>query len=582
MLDHLIKGGTVIDGTGTEGVVADVGIEDGCITEMGKIESPAKQTHDADGLVVCPGFIDPHTHYDAQLFWDPYATPSNIHGVTTSLNGNCGFTLAPINGNEDADYIRKMMAQVEGMPLTALENGLDWEWQSFGDYLDLLSGNLGINSGFLVGHSAIRRHVMGDESVGQEASQEQIEAMVSLLQECIRAGGLGFSTSMAYTHSDGDGQPIPSRWASNEELIALAGAVKEYPGTTLEFITDGCLDRFSDEEMQLMTDLSLAANRPLNWNVLTVDAKHSDRVAQQMGLGAYAAERGGKVVALTMPTLVGMNMSFGFYCALNRLPDWEETLTLPIKERIQKLSEPGVREFLHERSQAPEAGVFLRLTGWDSYRIGDVFSKENEGLSGRTVAEIDRERGGSGRGLDAFNTLCDIVVADKCKTILWPHPTDDDPDSWALRAELWDDENVLIGGSDAGAHLDRMCGAPYTTEWLGDTLRGRKLTTVESAISKITDVPARLFGLTGRGRVQKDYVADLVVFDPETIDSDRIVIANDLPGGEKRLHADSIGVHKVFLGGVVSVEDGKAIGVKAGKIIRSGQDTESVTVPGAS
>ncbi len=577
MFDHILKGGIVVDGKGSKAVPADVGIEDGVITAIGDINDSASETHDVSGLVVCPGFIDPHTHYDAQLFWDPYATPSNLHGVTTALSGNCGFTLAPIRGEEDAAYLKKMMAQVEGMPLVSLENGLSWDWKEFSDYLNLLEGKLGVNVGFLVGHSAIRRKIMGERAVGNEATSEEIEEMAAELKKCIKAGGLGFSSSQAYTHSDGDGEPIPSRWANSEEMLALAKATGELPGTTLEYITDGCMERFSEEEMDLMADLSVAANRYLNWNVLTVDAKHKERILHQLSMGKHAQKRGGRVVALTMPTLVGMNLSFGFYCALYRLPDWEEILSLPAAEKTKKLKDPAVREFLYERSQAPEAGVFLRLTGWDNYRIGDVYSKENEQFSGRTVAEIARERGGSGRGMNAFETLCDIVIADECKTILWPHPTDDDPDSWALRAEIWEDENVLIGGSDAGAHLDRMCGATYPTEWLGDTLRGRKLTTMESAIKKMTDDPARMFGLTGRGRIEEGYIADIVVFDPETIDAEPIVSVSDLPGDERRLHSGAIGIDKVFLGGVLSIEDGKPTGALAGKILRSGQDTETVT-----
>ena len=584
MLDYLLKGGTVIDGTGSEGLQADVGILEGKIvsvipsgTSEAKESESATEVLDVEGRIVCPGFIDPHTHYDAQLFWDKFATPSNIHGVTTALSGNCGFTLAPINGPEDADYIRKMMAQVEGIPLATMENELEWNWKEFSEYLDLLEGNLGIDVGFLAGHAAIRRKVMGDRAVGEEASTEEIEKMVEELEKCIESGALGFSSSQSYTHTDGDGEPIPSRWATSEEMLAFAEATGKHAGTTLEYITDGCMERFSEVEMELMTNLSIKANRPLNWNVLTIDAKHRERVMHQVSIGEYAKQKGGRVISLTMPTLVGMNLSFGFYCALSKLPDWEETLSLPIPERMVKLKDPEVQKFLYEKSQSPEAGVFLRLTGWEGYRIGDVFSKKNEGLTGRTVAEIARERGGSGRGLNAFETLCDIVVNDKCKTILWPHPTDDDPDSWALRAELWDNDTVLIGGSDAGAHLNRMCGAPYPTEWIGDTIRGRKLITLESAIQKMTGAPASLFGLKNRGKIAEGYKADVVVFDPETIDAGPIAAVNDLPGKEVRLWSDSIGVEKVFLSGVVTVKDGKSVGITAGKILRSGKDTETVT-----
>src|SRR3954451_8670501 len=191
MLDYVIRGGTVVDGTGTPGRRADVGIRDGRIVAVGEIEEAATTTLDADGLVVTPGFIDPHTHYDAQLFWDPFATPSNVHGVTSVIGGNCGFTLAPIHAG-DADYIRRMMAKVEGMPLGALENGVPWSWETFGEYLDRLEGGIAVNAGFLVGHCALRKYVMGPDAVGKEATDEQIGAMVDELHRAIEAGGLGF------------------------------------------------------------------------------------------------------------------------------------------------------------------------------------------------------------------------------------------------------------------------------------------------------------------------------------------------------------------------------------------------------
>ena len=218
--------GTVVDGTGAPARQADVGIRDGRVVEIGKINDDAAETIDADGLVVAPGFVDPHTHYDAQLFWDPAATPSNLHGVTSMIAGNCGFTLAPVHP-EDADYLRRMMAKVEGMPLPALETGVPWSWRSFGEYLDAVDNRVGLNVGFLVGHCALRRNVMGADAIGNEATPEQLAAMTRLLEESIAAGGLGFSTTLSFTHSDGDGQPVGSRWASNEEVLALCRAVSQ-------------------------------------------------------------------------------------------------------------------------------------------------------------------------------------------------------------------------------------------------------------------------------------------------------------------------------------------------------------------
>lgn len=576
MLDVLLRGGTVVDGTGTPGIRADVGIREGRIVAVGEVDEGAARSVDATGLVVAPGIIDPHTHYDAQLLWDPTASPSNVHGVTTVIAGNCGFTLAPLRPT-DADYLRRMMARVEGMPLGALEEGLAWDWESFGDYLGRFEGNLGVNAGFLVGHCAIRRTVMGPDAVGGQPDAAQLEAMQRLLAESLEAGGLGFSSSQAYTHDDGDGQPVPSRHAHLDELLALCEVVRRHPGTTLEYITDGCLNGFSDEEIERMAQMSLAARRPLNWNVLSVDARDPDRIPRQLRASDRAAEVGGRVVALTMPTVVVMNMNFATFCALWLLPGWKEVLDRPIPERIEKLRDPEVRRVMDERARSEEAGVVRRLAGWGGYEIGDTFSAANEGLKGRLVRDIAAERGTS-----AFDTLLDIVIADDLRTVLWPSASDDDPESWALRARLWEDPRVMIGGSDAGAHLDRMCGAPYPTAFLADCLRGRRLVPMETAVRLMTSVPADLFGLRDRGRLVEGAIADLVVFDPETVASGPAHLRADLPGGNKRLVADSVGVAHVFVGGVETVTDGAPTGALPGVRLRSGRDTVTVAVPAGS
>lgn len=571
MLDYLIKGGTVVDGTGAPSVLADVGIRDGVIVAVGAVDEGATTTLDATGLVVAPGFVDPHTHYDAQLFWDPAATPSNVHGVTTVISGNCGFTLAPIHP-EDADYTRRMMARVEGMPLAALETGVEWKWETFGEYLDALEGNIGVNAGFLVGHCALRRYVMGPAAIGNEATPEQLDEMVRVLHESIEAGGLGFSTTLSATHADGDGQPVASRHASHDELITLCRAIGEHEGTTLEGIVEGCLDTFSDDEIDLLVAMSVAANRAINWNVLTIDASVPDRVPRQLEASTRAKAAGGRIVALTMPVLVPMNMSLGTFCALNLIPGWGEILNLPVPERIEKLRDATVRAAMLERANSPEAGVFRRLADFGRYVLGDTFSPANEGLKGRVVGDLAQERGSS----DAFATLVDVAINDELRTVLWPMPTDNDPATWELRRQTWDSEHVLLGGSDAGAHLDRMSGAPYTTRFIGDMIRGRKLVPLERAVQMITDDPAQLLGLKGRGRIEERYHADVVVFDPETIGAEAATLVRDLPGGAPRLTADSIGVVRVLVNGVETVRDGTATGAVPGSILRSGRATRTV------
>ena len=575
MFDLIIKGGTVIDGSGSPGVKADVAVTEGKISEIGIIDpNQAEVIVDAENMIVCPGFIDPHTHYDAQLFWDPHATPSSLHGITSVVMGNCGFSIAPISDTSDADYLGAMLVQVEGMSADALRIGVDWNWSSFEDYLKRLDGNVGVNVAAMVGHCALRRTVMKDDAVKREATENEIEEMQKLLGEALEAGGLGFSTSRSFTHTDGDGLPVPSRIASVEEVLALAEVCEKYPGTTLEWVADGCMNGFSDEEVELMAEMSLRAKRPLNWNVLTVDSARPDDYKNQINACERVAEKGGRAMALTMPILVGMTMHFHSYCALYKLPGWDEIMTLPHEDKKQKLADPAVRKLLEENAASPEAGVFSRLTGWGKYRIGETFSKENQGLDGKLVSDIARER-----GTRDFYTLLDIVLADDLKTVLWPGPTDDDPASWLMRQTVWEHEEVMIGGSDAGAHLDRMAGASYPTEWIRDCLSGRKLTSVEKAIEHMTDVPARFFGLVNRGRIEKDFHADLVVFDPERIDAQELKILNDLPGESPRLYAGSEGVEKVFVNGVLTVDSGKPTEVLSGVILRSGSHTVTNKIP---
>jgi N-acyl-D-aspartate/D-glutamate deacylase len=574
MLDHVIKGATVVDGTGGPGRTADVGIREGRIAAVGTIDEQARTSEDAHGLVLTPGFVDPHTHYDAQLFWDPYATPSLNHGVTTVAGGNCGFTLAPLHPDrpEDADYTRRMMSRVEGMALVALEEGAPWNWHSFGEYLDALEGRIAVNAGFMVGHCALRRYVMGPEAVGGQPSQEQLAAMVRLLREAMDAGAWGLSTTQSSSHSDGDGQPVASRHAQPAELLALSRAVGECEGTQIEAIVAGCLDQFSDAEIDLFVEMSAVAGRPLNWNVLTIDAAVPERVPRQLLASEQARKAGGRIVALTMPILTPMNMSLGTFCALNLIPGWGPVLGLPVPERIERLRDPDVRAELLRRANSKEAGVFRRLANFGRYVIGDTYSEANAGLTGRVVKDIAEER-----GQEPFACLVEICANDRLRTVLWPMPTDNDPASWALRAETWQHEDVLLGGSDAGAHLDRMCGAPYTTRFLGDCLRGRRLVALEQAVKMLTDDPARLFGLRERGQVREGWHADLVLLDPERIDAGPATLVHDLPGDSPRLDSRALGVRAVWVNGVEAIRDDVVTGAVPGRVLRSGRDTETVS-----
>jgi N-acyl-D-aspartate/D-glutamate deacylase len=355
-------------------------------------------------------------------------------------------------------------------------------------------------------------------------------------------------------------------------LLALSRAVGEHEGTQIEAIVAGCLDQFSDDEIDLFVEMSAAAGRPLNWNVLTVDAAVPERVPRQLVASERARKAGGRVVALTMPILTPMNMSLGTFCALNLIPGWGPILALPVPERIARLRDASVRAEMLARANSKEAGVFRRLANFGRYVIGDTYSPANDGLTGQVVKDIAARR-----RQEPFECLVEICAHDDLRTVLWPMPTDNDTDSWTLRAETWQHPDVMLGGSDAGAHLDRMCGAPYTTRFLGDCLRGRKLTTLEAAVKMLTDDPARLFGLRERGRIAEGFHADLVLFDPERIDAGKATLVHDLPGDSPRLDSKAIGITAVWVNGVESIRGDVVTGAVPGKVLRSGRDTQTVS-----
>ncbi|MBO0731954.1 MAG: amidohydrolase family protein [Acidimicrobiaceae bacterium] len=570
MLDLLIRGGTVIDGTGAPAVAADVGIRDGRIVGVGPLDEPARSVLDVTGLVVAPGFVDLHTHYDAQLFWDPTASPSPLHGVTTVFGGNCGFTLAPA-GDADRDYLARMMAKVEGMPLPALEQGLPWDWTSFPQWLDRMDRPLGVNAGFLCGHSALRRAALGPDAVGGTASPEQIATMQGLLHDALAAGAMGFSTSTASPHLDGDGQPVPSRAASSAEVLALAEAVADHPGTTLEVILAGCLRGFSEEEIDLLTSMSTLGNRPINWNVLGVSAANRPFCEQQLHASTAAAARGARVVALTLPPGNGLRVTLVSGAPLNGLPGWREVFALPVPSRMQALADPSVRSRLEAGATSDEAGVLRGLAHWPVLTVEETFTDATAAYRGRTVRDV-----AAAMGVAPFDALLDVALADGLRTgFRYPTMPETDAD-WALRLEVWRDPRAVIGGSDAGAHLDMMCGATYSTTVLA-TARTREALTMEEAVRLLSDVPARLYGLRDRGRLEPGCFADLVVFDPETVGPGTESTRDDLPGGASRLYATSRGVEHVLVSGTRVVAEGKLTGATPGSLLRSGRDTDTVS-----
>jgi N-acyl-D-aspartate/D-glutamate deacylase len=572
MFDCLIRGGLVVDGSGAPPREADVALAGGRIAQLGRASGPARRSVDAAGLAVAPGFVDIHTHFDAQVFWDPTLSPSPLHGVTTVVGGNCGFSIAPLTP-EAGDYLKRMLARVEGMPLESLEAGVPWSWRSFGEYLAQIEGTLAVNAGFLVGHSALRRVVMGEDAVGREASPAQIDAMVALLRRSVLEGGLGFSSSRAATHNDGDGRPVPSRWAAREELLALAGALRELPGTALEFLPG--VGAFDAETTQLLADLSLAANRPLNWNVLGVSSFNRSFYEQQLAASDFAAQRGAKVVALTPSQVMSLRINLVSGFIFDAFPEWGPVIGLPLEQRKRALADPALRERLEKGARSEAAGALRALAVWENLRIDEVFCPANQRFRGRRLGEVAQEL-----GKRPFDALLDLALADDLKTSFLPFIPGDDPESWRLRAEVWRDPRTVIGASDAGAHLDMIDTFTCTTSLLGPGVREKGLLSLEEAVHQLTQVPAELYGIEGRGRLAEGCHADLVLFDPARVGPRPVETRRDLPAGAARLYAEAEGIERVFVNGVEVVTRGEFTGLRPGTLLRSGRDTRSVEVPG--
>jgi N-acyl-D-aspartate/D-glutamate deacylase len=566
VLDVIVRGGDLIDGTGAPRQRVDIGLRDGRVVEIGSIPTDAASVVDASGMVVTPGFVDVHTHFDAQVFWDSALTPSPLHGVTTVVAGNCGFTIAPLTSNRaDGDYLMRMLARVEGMPLESLRDGVPWSWTSTAEYFASIDGNLGVNAAFMVGHSAIRRVVMGDDAARREATVDELGDMVRLLHEGLDAGGVGFSSSWARTHNDANGDMVPSRNAGRGELIELCRATGEHPGTSLEFIP--MVGVFEPWATELMADMSVAAGRPLNWNVLTITAEDAALGLTKLGAGDVARARGGKVVALTVPMSFGLRLSFASGFLLDAIPGWEEPMASSNSSKLALLGDMSARNALNDAAQRP-GHALSRLADWSTKVIFDVAADENQQYVGRTVGDIAREEGRA-----PWDVLCDIVVADELRTSFGTPSPVESHDDWVARVGIWRDSRAVIGASDAGAHLDLFATFNYPTVVLSEAVRKHNVLSLEEAVHLLSDVPARLYGLRDRGRVAIGGHADLVVLDPETVGSDDIAMRFDVPGGAGRLYAGATGVEYVFVNGELLVRGGSLTERRPGSLLRSGRDT---------
>lgn len=577
MLDLKITGGTVVDGTGAAGRRADVGVRGGRIVAVGSVDEPAERTIDATDLVVAPGFIDLHTHYDAQAFWDPTLSPSPLHGVTTVMGGNCGFSIAPLTAvdggavrADDADYLMRMLARVEGMPLESLQQGVPWNWGSSAEYFDQLDGTLMPNAGFMVGHSALRRVVMHDDATQRHSTAAELEQMKALLRAGLAAGGMGFTSTWSPSHNDHLGHPVPSRASSRDELIALCSVVSEFPGTQLEFIP--AVGQFSDDTFRLMGAMSAAANRPLNWNLLQVYAQSWELVQHQLAGFDIAAAEGGRVLALTLPDTFRLRLNFTSGFILDILEGWDALMALPVDEKLRQLRDPATRAEWNRLAQSTD-GVQRAIANWAGYWVLETFSDTWKPYEGRIIGDIALEL-----GREPWDVLCDIVIADGLRTVIANQDRGQDDATWARRVEVWRDHRAVVGASDAGAHLDMIDSFSYSTTLIARAVRERGLLPLEEAVHYLTGAPAELYGLHERGRVAEGRCADLQVFDPATIGPGPVSMRFDLPGGAGRVYGEAVGVHHVLVNGVPCVEHGELLAARPGRLLRSGTDTHTVSV----
>lgn len=564
MLDLAIRGGQVVDGTGAPRRSADVGIRDGRIVAIGRVDEPAARTIGADGAIVAPGFIDIHTHYDAQVMWDPALTPSSLHGVTTVIGGNCGFSVAPVSA-DSADYLMRMLARVEGMPLSALEGALNWDWRSTADYLDRLEGSVALNTGFMVGHSAIRRVVMGPAATERPATPDELEEMKQLLRAGLAAGGLGFSSSLAQSHLDAAGEPVPSRHASYDELLDLAGVCREFDGTSLELVPHAGPE-FPEPVKALMVDLSVRAGRPLNWNLLNPRASNPEEIEAKLEVGDRAAVAGGRVVGLVMPLPILTRLNFESGFVLDMLPGWDKPMALATADKQAMLSNPEERARLrHLAGQDHPMKVIAR---WDDYLFHECFTDATRRYQGRRVGDIAEEE-----QRQAFDVLVDVALADGLRTSFGRQPVPDTEADWGARRRVLTDPRALVGASDAGAHLDMINTFSYTTQLLEKAVREERILELEPAIHMLTQAPADLYGIKDRGVLREGSWADVVIFDEGRVGCGPLHTRRDLPGGAGRLFAESTGIDRVLVNGTEVVGQGQPTSDLPGRVLRSGRDT---------
>ena len=561
MADLVIRGALLCDGSGREAAPGDLAVTGDRIAAVGRVAERGARELDGAGLALAPGFIDVHTHYDCQLFWDPQASPSPWHGVTTVVMGNCGFTIAPCR-EADRETLMQLLLFVEGMPIETLRAGIAWAWEDFGGYLGALEGRgVGPNVAAFIGHSAVRYRVMGRAAVERAATPEECAAMAALVREGMAAGAIGWSTSLSPTHFFGDGTPAPSRLADEAELLALARALADLERGVIEIAPRTTIGPPADkaEEQRFFAELARASGKVVSWAPL-LDNPFAPGSARKIIEESAELQAGGvQVVPQVGCRPLEVRFDFtepAFYLEQN--PFWRPLMAKSRDERRRLFAEAEFRAELGRQT----GFVAALAQGWDRLVLRLAASEGVRRWQDRSVAEIAAAEGRA--PLDAF---CDLVLEDDLATqwgaVLMNH------DERAV-AELIRHPAGLLALSDAGAHVDTLCDQGFTTYLLGHWVRELRALALEEAVRLVTSVPAERYGLHGRGRLAPGCAADLVLFDPARVAMRPTEMVYDLPRGQRRLLQRAEGIVDVLVNGTPVVADGEPTDRRPGRVLRGG------------
>jgi len=554
--DLLIKNGTVVDGLGTARRRADVAVANGKIAAIGKVTDSAKKTIDAGDLIVAPGFVDPHTHYDAQICWDPLLSTSSWHGVTSVIMGNCGVGLAPCKPN-----IREIAAwdlvNVEAIPFEVLGKGIQWEWETFPEYMQAAQKRgSGINLGFLAPLTPFRHYVMGEESMDRAATAAETAQIKALLKEAVTAGAFGFTTTAIPQHIGYKGRPLACRQASRDELKAYANGLKELGKGSIELALTSTVCELSEEEYGLLDLLLTESGRPVTWLAVVSRDDKPEAGLELLNRADPLIKKGGIPQVTCRPVVIQINLRNPFIFANHA--SWNPVFNRPVEEQMKVYRDPQFRQAFRKELERPR--IFSGR--WERLEVKEVNNPAMKSLEGKTVAEIAQAR-----GKDGLDTFLDLGLEDNLNIeyiIVMFNGNDD------LIPELINDPRTMVGLSDGGAHVDMLCDTGYCTYLLGTWVREKEAMSLEYAVQRLTSEPANFFGLRDRGRLSVGAAADIVLFDYNTVGSGRRPeMRYDLPGSGRRLVMPARGIHSTIVNGVVLYDQQKHTGALPGQVLRS-------------